>query len=74
MQVGAFSTRALAESGWNQLRGRYEALQGVSHRVIEGVADSGTIYRLQAVAGSVESAEQLCRSIRDAGGDCQVKR
>ena len=74
VQVGAFSTRALAEAGWSQLNQRYEALHGVSHRVIEGVADSGTIYRLQAVAGNVEGAEQLCRAIRNAGGDCQVKR
>jgi hypothetical protein len=42
--------------------------------VVEGVADSGTIYRLQALAGSVAEAETLCQSLKAAGGDCQVKR
>jgi hypothetical protein len=74
VQVGAYSTRAQAEAGWSQLAGQFEALQGRSHRVLEGIADSGTIYRLQAIAGSVAEAETLCRSLKAAGGDCQVKR
>jgi hypothetical protein len=74
VQVGAYSNRAQAEAGWSQLAGRYEALQGRNHRVLEGTADSGTIFRLQALAGTVAEAETLCRSIKAAGGDCQVKR
>ncbi len=74
VQVGAYSSRAQAEAGWSQLAGRFEVLQGRSHRVLEGVADSGPIYRLQAVAGTVAEAETLCREIRTSGGDCQVKR
>lgn len=74
VQIGAYSTRAAAEAGWSQLSGRYSALQGVGHRVVEGTADSGTIFRLQAIASDVEAANALCRSIRSAGGDCQVKR
>jgi len=74
VQVGAYSSRAAAESGWSQLSGRFNVLSGVNHRIIEGTADSGTIFRLQAVSGNVAAAETLCRSIRGAGGDCQVKR
>lgn len=74
VQVGAYSTRAQAEAGWSQLSGRYDALQGRSHRVLQGSADSGTIYRLQAVAGSAAEADTLCRAIKASGGDCQVKR
>lgn len=74
VQVGAYSSRAAAEAGWTQLSGRFEALSGVGHRIIEGTADSGTIYRLQAVASNVAAAETLCRAIRNSGGDCQVKR
>lgn len=74
VQVGAYSTRAQAEAGWSQLSGRYDALKGRSHRVLQGTVDSGTIFRLQAVAGSVAEADTLCRSIKAAGGDCQVKR
>jgi hypothetical protein len=74
VQVGAYSSREAAETGWTTLSGRIEALQGRNHRVVQGIADSGTIYRLQALAGTVTEAETLCRSIRSQGGDCQVKR
>ena len=74
VQVGAYSSRAAAEAGWSTLSGRIAALQGRSHRIIQGTADSGTIYRLQAVAGTAAEADALCRSIRSEGGDCQVKR
>lgn len=74
VQVGAYSTRAQAEAGWSQLSSRYDALQGRSHRVLQGTADSGTIFRLQALAGSAAEADTLCRGIKAAGGDCQVKR
>lgn len=74
VQIGAYSTKAQAEAGWSTLSGRFEALKGRGHRVLEGTADSGTIYRLQALAGSVAEADTLCRSIKAGGGDCQVKR
>lgn len=74
VQVGAYSSREAAETGWTTLSGRIEALQGRNHRVVQGTADSGTIFRLQALAGTVAEAETLCRSIKAQGGDCQVKR
>jgi len=74
VQVGAYQSRESAETGWQQLAGRFSALQGVNHRIVEGTIDSGTIYRLQAVAANGAAADALCRSIRGAGGDCQVKR
>ena len=74
VQVGAYSSRAAAEAGWSTLSGRIEALQGRNHRVLQGTADSGTIFRLQALAGTLSEAETLCRTIRSQGGDCQVKR
>ncbi len=73
VQVGAFQTRASAQSAWVTLRGRFPALQSFDYRIVEGTADSGTIFRLQAVAADMTSAESLCRSIRSGGGDCQVK-
>jgi SPOR domain len=74
VQVGAFSSKALAEAGWaklvNQAGG---ALSGLSHRVIEGKADNGTIFRLQAVAGDTATAQTLCGKLKAAGIACQVK-
>lgn len=73
VQVGAYSTRASAEQGWQQLAGRHEALSGVNHRVLEGTVDGSPIFRLQAVASSSASARDLCASLRASGADCQVK-
>jgi SPOR domain len=74
VQVGAFSSNAAAEAGWSALASRYAAvLGGVKHRVVPGSAESGTVYRLQAVAGDAAAANALCGKIKSAGGACQVK-
>lgn len=73
VQVGAYRNPADAEKGWQELVSRYEMLSGYSHRVVEGQADIGKVYRLQAVTGDRSSANALCESIRAAGGACQVK-
>ncbi len=74
VQVGAFSSKASAEAGWAKLVAQSNgALSGVSHRVIEGSADNGTIFRLQAVAGDAAAANSLCGRLKGAGIACQVK-
>ena len=74
VQVGAFSSKAAAETGWTKLAGQAGgALSGVSHRVIAGTADNGTIYRLQDVAPDAAAAGALCSKLKGAGISCQVK-
>jgi len=74
VQVGAFSSQAAAEAGWKTIGGKAGTLlSGVSHRVIAGQADNGTIYRLQAVAGDAAAANALCGKLKAAGVACQVK-
>ena len=73
VQVGAYASRERAEQGWQTLVGRHEALQGVSHRVVQGTVDGSTVYRLQAVAGSGAAARDLCDALKANGADCQVK-
>lgn len=73
VQIGAFSTRASAEAAWTRYQGQHEALKGVSHRVVEGRADIGTVYRLQAVAGNAAAARSLCSTLQAGGLKCQVK-
>lgn len=73
VQVGAYSSRARAEQGWTALVQQHSALQGVPHRVVEGEADIGRVFRLQAVAGNRAAADSLCARIRAGGGNCQVK-
>jgi hypothetical protein len=74
VQVGAYSSLATAEAGWQRLSGNNEALKGLKHRVVEGSADIGTVYRLQAVAPDVAGANALCATLKGAGVACQVKR
>lgn len=74
VQVGAYSSKEAAEMGWKTLANRLSPLQGRNHRVVEGVADSGRVFRLQALAGNMIEADTLCRAVKAAGGDCQVKK
>lgn len=74
VQVAAYSKREQAETGWNTLTSQYEALSGLRHRVVEGEADIGTVYRLQALANTEAEARALCNRLRDAGLNCQVKK
>ena len=73
VQVGAYSSREAAEAGWTALQSQYEALAGVNHRVLQGQADIGTVYRLQAVPGDLAAAKTLCAGMKAAGLSCQVK-
>ncbi len=74
VQVGAFSTQKSAEAAWSKLSQQYSALSGFRHRIVEGQADIGTVYRLQAIAGTDAAASALCSKLRSAGLPCQVKR
>lgn len=73
VQLAAYSSRARAEQGWNDLRRRTDALDNARYRIEEGVVDIGTVYRLQAVASDRAAAEQLCAALKADGLDCQVK-
>lgn len=73
VQLAAYGTRARAEQGWTDVSRRTDALTGVKYRIVEGKVDIGTVYRLQAVAGSRAEADRLCAALKADGVDCQVK-
>lgn len=73
VQVGAYSTRASAEKGWTALGRQTDAIKGFKHRVIEGQADIGVVFRLQAVAADQTAAKNLCDALKADGLACQVK-
>ncbi|MEP0393394.1 MAG: SPOR domain-containing protein [Erythrobacter sp.] len=73
VQLAAYSSRARAEQGWNELSRRTDALSGLRYRIEKGVVDIGTVYRLQAVASDRAAANQLCANLKSDGIDCQVK-
>ncbi|MEY4160771.1 MAG: hypothetical protein RLZZ136_1392, partial [Pseudomonadota bacterium] len=72
-QLGAYGTPAAAEAAWSRFAGQGDGLKGLSHRVVEGAADTGKVYRLQVVAGSDAGASALCSRLKASGIPCQVK-
>ena len=74
VQVAAYTSAADAEAGWSALAARHDALSGFKHRVVEGQAEFGRVFRLQAVAGDVAAANALCAKLKASGQGCQVKR
>ena len=73
VQVGAYTSQAGAEAGWAKLEKQYESLASLHHRIVQGQADIGTVYRLQAVAESDSAASSLCASLKGQGLACQVR-
>lgn len=73
VQVGAYSRRDQAEEGWATLLRQTTALAGISHRIVEGQADIGRVFRLQAVMGDRAAANRLCAALQADGLPCQVK-
>ena len=73
VQIGAYSSRKQAEEGWSSAAQNYSALSGVRHRIVEGKADIGTVYRLQAIAADRAGADALCRKLKASGLNCYVK-
>ncbi|WP_338466482.1 SPOR domain-containing protein [Novosphingobium sp. ZN18A2] len=73
VQVGAYFSTSSAEAGWRKLSADYEALKDFKHRIVEGQADIGKVYRLQAVASDRAAANTLCGKLRADGLSCQVK-
>lgn len=74
VQIGAYTSAADAEKGWSALAARHDALSGFKHRVVEGQAEFGRVFRLQAVAGDVAAANALCGKLKAVGQGCQVKK
>lgn len=74
VQVGAYRSRERAVAGWQTLQRQTTALDGVKHRIVQGEADIGTVFRLQALPGDLAAARALCNALKADGVACQVKR
>ncbi len=74
VQIGAYTSRSDASQAWVDARGRYSALSGLDNRIVEAEVNGAKVYRLQAIAANREAGDATCRSIRNAGGDCYIRR
>lgn len=73
LQVGAYTSRETAEAGWATLQRRHASLSGVAHRVVQGQADFGTVFRLQAVPGDLAATRSLQAKLKAEGVESTVK-
>ncbi len=75
IQIGAFSTAALADKGWSDLAKAFpKPMSGKTKSVVPLSKDGGTLYRT-AIGGfaSKADADTFCASLKAAGKTCFVK-
>lgn len=70
VQLGAFSSRELAEEAWRSARARHRELQGLVSQVTPVRSAAATLYRLQATVVSEARAREACRALAGAGQPC----
>lgn len=75
VQIGAFSSMAQAESGWDAAaRSAGSAMAGKSRRIEPVEKDGQTLYRTSVVGfASKDEARALCDRLKSAGRSCFVR-
>jgi hypothetical protein len=56
----------VARTGWDRLVQQHEMLKGANHRIVQGQADIGTVYRLQLITGA-GGGSALCEKLKAEG-------
>jgi hypothetical protein len=71
VQLGAFSSKARAESQWKQLQAKFPSqLAALTPRYLAGKAAAKAVYRLQVSLPSSTQARELCNSLRKRSQAC----
>lgn len=71
VQLGAFSTRARAESDWHRLQSTFATeFRGLKPRYAAGQSQGKPVVRLQVGLATAQRAEALCTSLKRRGQAC----
>ena len=70
LQLGAFRSRASAESEWHHLAAHYSTLKGLRPRYVAASAHAGRVYRLEVRGSSVAAANGVCASLHRRAHSC----
>ena len=71
VQLGAFSSKARAQSQWKQLQAKFPSqLASLTPRYLPGKAASKSVYRLQVSLPSSAQARELCSSLKKRSQAC----
>ena len=73
VQLGAYSTKAGADSAWTTASKRFKAeLGSAGHEVVAGKSGSATLYRLRVAQPSESAARGLCDKLKVHSQACVV--
>ena len=65
MQLGAFRSKAAAESQWKKLAAKYPAeFRSLKPHVVAGRSKSGEVYKLRVSVSSASDAKGLCATLK----------
>jgi hypothetical protein len=70
LQLGAFRSRASAESEWHHLAAHNSTLRGLRPRYVAASAHTGRVYRLEVRVSSVAAANGVCASLHRRARSC----
>jgi cell division septation protein DedD len=71
VQLGAFSTKARAQSEWKQISTRFPSeFKSLKPDYVEGTSKHGTVYRLRVPVSSVAAAKGLCGTLKKHSQQC----
>ena len=75
VQLGSYSTRALAENAGNQMVKQHSSLfAGHQFTVLAATTNIGAVYRLRVPFASSAEANGFCRNAKSDGIDCYVTK
>lgn len=70
VQLGSYSSAALANDAWARFQKRHPELRGTERVVTKAVVNGKTYYRVAASGFARESASAFCAQVRTSGGGC----
>ena len=70
VQLGAFESRAVAESKWSEFKRRFPQLASHDVVITEAVVDGRRYFRVAAAGFGSRSARQMCNTVKSSGRGC----
>ncbi|WP_343343652.1 SPOR domain-containing protein [Sphingomicrobium sp. XHP0239] len=72
VQLGAYSSRAKAETGWALLSSRFPEVAALDKRIVAATVNGQQLYRLRAGAPDAAAARSACAALDAAGESCVI--
>ena len=72
VQLGAYSTRAKAETGWALLSSQFPEVAALDKVIQQAEVNGQTLYRLRARAADAAAARSACGALDAAGESCVI--